>query len=145
MGREWQGLCMARGMHGGGVHGREACMAGGHVWQGGGMCAWWMGVHGRGPPGRYYKIRSMSEWYVSYWNAFLLIFCTLPISYLYCLSHIRILISYDTLKWVQYPFLCYSYSDAVLFHWNILGQGLESGNVHEPMAQRNRRFGITMH
>ena len=42
MGREWQGLCMAGGMHGGGVHGREACMAGGHVWQGG-AC-----VHGGG-------------------------------------------------------------------------------------------------
>ena len=65
----------------GGMHGRGACMVGGacmagqHAWQGraciggpawqGGMCG------GRGMHGRYYKIRSMSGWYASYWNAFL--------------------------------------------------------------------------
>ena len=83
-GHAWQGVCMAgRGhawqgpcMVGGDVHGR------GHAWQG--------GMHGRGvcmtggmccrghawhacPLGRYYKIHSMSGWYASYWNAFLLI------------------------------------------------------------------------
>ena len=67
VGHAWQG-----GVHGrGGMHGK-----GGHVWQGacmvgdgacmvGGMCGG--GVHGR-----YYEIRSMSERYASYWNAFLL-------------------------------------------------------------------------
>ena len=37
-GHEWQGACMAGGMHGGGAWqggmcGRGACVAGGHVWQ----------------------------------------------------------------------------------------------------------------
>ena len=42
----WQGVCMVGGVHGG-VHGREvcvvgeACMAGGHVWQGGACVAGW--------------------------------------------------------------------------------------------------------
>ena len=53
----------------GGVHGR------GHPWQGACVAG---GVHGRGhvwhaPPTRYYKIRSMSRQYASYWNAFLLL------------------------------------------------------------------------
>ena len=48
------GACVVGGMHSRGMHGRGACMAGG-------MC------------GRYYEIRSMSRWYASYWNAFLLI------------------------------------------------------------------------
>ena len=54
----WQGVFMGVCVCGGGMHGRVACMAGGHVWQGacmaGGMhgrgCAWqkgW-GMHGRG-------------------------------------------------------------------------------------------------
>ena len=50
---------------GGGMHGRGGC-----VWQGvcmaGDMC-------GRGPPGRYYEIWSMSGQYASYWNAFQLL------------------------------------------------------------------------
>ena len=46
-------------MCGGGVCGR----GGGHEWQGAGMC------------GRYYKIRSMSGRYASYWNAFLCLQC----------------------------------------------------------------------
>ena len=63
----WQGACMARG----------ACMAGGHLWHGGrcgrgvcmagGMC----GMH-TPHTDRYYEIQSMSGWYASYWNAFLL-------------------------------------------------------------------------
>ena len=66
-GRVCQGTCMAEG----GVHGRRACMVGGHAWQ-------WACVAGEAcmacmPPGRYYEIRSMSGWYTSYWNAFL--FC----------------------------------------------------------------------
>ena len=88
------GPCMA-----GGMCGREACMAGGHAWQGehawwGGMHgrwhAWWRGMHGgRGecvvgacmaggmhgthmPPNGYYEIQSMSGRYASYRNAFLL-------------------------------------------------------------------------
>ena len=58
------GACMVGGVCGmGGIHGRghvwrRACMAGGHAWQG--TC-----------PPRYYEIRSMSGWYASYWNAFL--------------------------------------------------------------------------
>ena len=36
-GHVWQGACVAGD---GGVHGRGACMAGGHAWQG--------GMHGRG-------------------------------------------------------------------------------------------------
>ena len=57
---------MAWGVHGG------VCMAGsmsdrGHTWQG--EYVWQGGVHGR-----HYEIRSMSGWYVSYWNAFLLWF-----------------------------------------------------------------------
>ena len=45
---------MARGgMHGGGVHGRGACMARGHAWHGGGACVadgcvWQGGMHGWG-------------------------------------------------------------------------------------------------
>ena len=63
--------------------GRGACMAGGHVWQGGvhgrGACMVG-GMHGRGcawqgghacPPRGYDEIRSMSGRYASYWNAFL--------------------------------------------------------------------------
>ena len=56
--------CMTGGIHGGGHAWR------GHVWQGGvhsrGACVAGGGVHGR-----YYKIRSMSGQYASYWNAFL--------------------------------------------------------------------------
>ena len=56
----------------GGMHGMGACMAGE-----GGMCgrgAWQGGMLGRGGiHGRYYKIRSMSGRYASYWNAFLFI------------------------------------------------------------------------
>ena len=43
------------------------------------VCPQGGGVRGRGwggppctPPNRYYEIRSMSGWYASYWNAFLL-------------------------------------------------------------------------
>ena len=43
-----------------GVHGRGGMHGGERAWQG--------GVHGR-----YYEIRSMSGWYASYWNAFLLL------------------------------------------------------------------------
>ena len=50
---------------GGGMHGRGACVVvGRHAWQGGHASQG--GVHGR-----YYKIRSMSWRYASYWNAFL--------------------------------------------------------------------------
>ena len=91
-GHVWQGACIMGGMHGRGcVCGEGACVAGG-------MCAWWGGacmtgghvwwdvcmagegvMHGRGRGhawqggvhGRYYKIRSMSGRYASYWNAFL--------------------------------------------------------------------------
>ena len=52
-----RGACVA----GGGVHGRGACMAGGmHGWEGACMAV-----------SRYYEIGSMSGWYTSYWNAFL--------------------------------------------------------------------------
>ena len=68
-GHVWQGACMAGGtcVTEGGMHGREVCMAGVHVWQGhawqgrGGMCgrgcAWWQaciagGDHGRAMHGR---------------------------------------------------------------------------------------------
>ena len=54
------------------------CMAGEHAWHGGMHGrghAWHFGVHGRGHAwqGRYFEIRSMSGWYASYWNAFLLL------------------------------------------------------------------------
>ena len=82
----------------GGVHARgEACMAGGYAWPGGMHGG---GMHGQGacvaggggmhymhppPPGRYYGygIRSMSGRYASYWNAFLLhcIFANGRVSY----------------------------------------------------------------
>ena len=54
------GVCLSTGWGG---RGRGACMA-----RGG-------GVHGGGPPGRYYGygIRWMSGRYASYWNAFLLL------------------------------------------------------------------------
>ena len=42
----------------GGMHGREACMAGGHAWQ--------VGMHGRGQ-----RDSHCSGRYGSYWNAFL--------------------------------------------------------------------------
>ena len=41
----WWGACMVGDMHGRGVHGREACVVGGHAWQGACMVG---GVHGRG-------------------------------------------------------------------------------------------------
>ena len=91
------GACMAGGVCGGGMHGRgswdmhgrgmhsgEACMVGGHVWQGACMAgehAWKGCVCGRGSMcgrgacvaggvlGRYYEIRSMSGRYAFYWNA----------------------------------------------------------------------------
>ena len=53
------GMCGRGAMHGGGVHDGGPCMVGG-------MCGW-------GVRGRYYKIRSMSGQYTSYWNAFLLL------------------------------------------------------------------------
>ena len=75
------------------MHGRGACMVGGHVWWGDMHdrgCAWQGvcmargvcmagGKCGRGHAwqggmcGRYYEIRSMSRLYASHWNAFLLI------------------------------------------------------------------------
>ena len=59
-GHAWQG-----GMHDRGVmHGGGACMEGGMHDRGD---AWQGGVRGK-----YYEIRSMSGWYASYWNAFLL-------------------------------------------------------------------------
>ena len=65
----------------GGVHGRRACVAGGHAWQGGvcgrGACVVGTCMAGGyagfgGMRGRYYDIWSMSGQYASYWNAFLL-------------------------------------------------------------------------
>ena len=56
----------------GGVHGRGACVAGGHVWlracmaigiHGGGTCVAW-GVHGR-------RDGNCNGRYTSHWNAFL--------------------------------------------------------------------------
>ena len=92
----WQGACVAGGMHAW----QGVCMAEGHAWQGGmhgsgGMCdgvcmtgacmaggmhgrgcAWQVGgmhgMHGPPPSTRYYEIQSMSRWYTSYWNAYLL-------------------------------------------------------------------------
>ena len=68
------GMCSREGVWQGGMHGRGhvwqgACMAGEHAWQGS-MCG-----RGQGdiPPSRYYKIRSMSRQYASYWNAFLFV------------------------------------------------------------------------
>ena len=81
------GACIVGVMHGGGVHGRVACvagrcMAGGHAWQRGDVCgeggvhdrrcAWWWcgacmaggGIHGR-------RHSHCSRWYTFYWNAFL--------------------------------------------------------------------------
>ena len=57
------GACMAGGVHSrgdvaGGMHDIGGCVAGGHVWLGGGM-------HGR-------RDDHCSGWYASYWNAFLL-------------------------------------------------------------------------
>ena len=62
----WQGGMCDRGCawregirgRGGGMHGRGACVAGGHAWH---AC----------PPTRYYEIRSMSWQDASYWNAYL--------------------------------------------------------------------------
>ena len=94
----WQGACIAGGMHGQGVwvHGREVCMAGGHVWQGGvcgrGACVAG-GLHGRGHvwqggcmaggmhathvphPNTTRYSRSMRGRYASYWNEFLCFRC----------------------------------------------------------------------
>ena len=42
-GSAWQGECMVGGAWQGGMYGRGACMAGGHVWQGTCMAG---GVHG---------------------------------------------------------------------------------------------------
>ena len=39
-----------------------------------------------------------------------------------CPIHIPIPIPSGILNWEQYPFLCDSCSDAVLSHWNALGQ-----------------------
>ena len=66
-------VCVVGGMNGrgcmvGGMHGRGACVAGGMC--GRGVCAMGVCVAG-GVHGRYYKIRSMSRWYASYWNAIL--------------------------------------------------------------------------
>ena len=65
-----EGVCMAKG----GVHGEEGGMHGK-----GGACMVKWGVHGkggmcseRGVCVGYDEIRSMSGWYASYWNAFLL-------------------------------------------------------------------------
>ena len=90
----------------GGMGGRGACMAGGHVWQWGGacvaegMCMAGGGMHGRGAfmvgegmhdrgcvwqgdmHGRYYEIQSMSGQYASYWNVFLLKLCLPRMKYL---------------------------------------------------------------
>ena len=67
---------MAGGVHddGGGVHGRGACVAMvGGVCGKGGMCA--MHALHNPPPGRYYRIGSMSGRYASYWKAFLFFMC----------------------------------------------------------------------
>ena len=78
------GACMAWGMCGRGGHGRGACMAGGHAWQGacvvGGGCVVGMcmvgGVHDRGGVhGR--RDGHCSGRYASYWNAFLFDIITL--------------------------------------------------------------------
>ena len=51
-----RGACVTGGMHGRDVmHGRGVVHGGGHAWQD--------GVH---------HIQSMSRWYTSYWNAFML-------------------------------------------------------------------------
>ena len=101
-GREhmWQGGMCGRGMHGRGCVWQGECMAGGTVWQGacvakrhawqGGMCGSrgnaWQGVcmagacvagglhDGGGIHGRRYG--HCSRWYASYWNVFLLKFCS---------------------------------------------------------------------
>ena len=82
-GHVWCGACMTGGcvwqggMHGrgvcvvGGMCGRGACMAGGMHGDGGVCVAGGCACHAH-PPGRYYRIGSMSGWYASYWNAFLL-------------------------------------------------------------------------
>ena len=87
----WQGVCDRGHMWQGGMHGEEACVAGGCACQGGvcgrGACLAGGDMRGRGacmvgeggvhgtyvppPIGRYYEIRSMSRRYASYWNAFL--------------------------------------------------------------------------
>ena len=62
-----RGACEAGGMHGRGCAWQGACVSGGAWWG----CACMVG----GMRGRYYEIRSMSGWYASYWNAFLLFTC----------------------------------------------------------------------
>ena len=62
-------------MAGGDMRGRGCAWQGGHSWQEGmhgtGACMA-EGMHGmHTPTSRYYKIRSMSGQYASYWNAFL--------------------------------------------------------------------------
>ena len=71
-GHVWQGACVVGGVHGRGACMVGACMAGEHAWQGG-MCGrrhvWH--AHNCPPPTRSYEIRSMSGWYASFWNAYL--------------------------------------------------------------------------
>ena len=76
------GVCMAIvGVWLGGMHGHRGCVAGGGGMHGQG-CAWWGGMHGgvcvyhTCPHPRPDAMRyswSMSGWYASYWNAFLLL------------------------------------------------------------------------
>ena len=70
-GMHGRGACMAEGVHGRGHAWQGVCMAGGHAWQGACVAGW--ACMAGGMRGRYYEIRSMSRWYASYWNAFLLI------------------------------------------------------------------------
>ena len=67
-GHVWQGACMA-----GGMCGRGACVAGGHVWLRGmhGRGCVWQGACVAGGYAWHNEIQSMSECYASYWNAFL--------------------------------------------------------------------------
>ena len=73
-GHAWWGGHAWLGMHGGGVHGRGACVAGGHAWLEGACMAWghaWQGgmrgqggVHGGGcvtcmPPGQMLRLQHM--------------------------------------------------------------------------------------
>ena len=93
-----QGEACVAGGHAwqGGMCSRGACVAGGHVWQGGMCgrgacvaegCAWQGGMHGR-----YYEIRSMSGLFASYWNVFLLFekFVHLVCSELKVISHLSV-------------------------------------------------------
>ena len=82
-----QGVCIQRGLHPVGLHPGGICIQRGSASRG--VCLWGVCIQGgwADPPMGYYKIRSTSRQYTSYWNTFLWYLSSL-------VFHIQDLLSY---------------------------------------------------